>query len=106
MMWGRPVARDLDQERLLELTRMYLVDDTPPFIESRVLAMARGYIRKHTPDIKGVLAYSSTGEGHEGTVYEADGWFQLGRTTRSNWDNREGRTMRDDSPKIRWVRSP
>lgn len=78
MMWGRPVARNLDQDRLLELTRMYFIDDTPRFIESRGLGMARSYIRKHLPEVKGLLAYSSTGEGHEGTVYEADGWFCVG----------------------------
>lgn len=105
-MWGRPVARGLDQARLLELTRMYFIDDTPPFIESRALGMARSYIRKHLPDVKGVLAYSSTGEGHEGTVYEADGWFSVGHSGKVGWDSRPGRTVRDESPKIRWVRSP
>jgi len=106
MMWGRPTARNLDQWKLLELTRMYFIDDTPPFIESRALSMARKYIRKHMPEIKGLIAYSSTGQGHEGTVYEADGWFQLGVTRGTSWENRPGRTDRDLSDKIRWVRSP
>ncbi|MNI45225.1 hypothetical protein D3C76_224520 [compost metagenome] len=78
MMWGRPTARSLDRENLLELTRMYLIDDTEPFAESKALSMARKYIRKHYPQIKGLLAYSSTGEGHAGTVYLADGWFPFG----------------------------
>lgn len=107
MMWGRPTSRKIDQERILELTRMHFIDDTPPFIESHCLAMARKYIRKHNNRIKGIIAYSSTGAGHEGTVYEADGWFELGSGRGGgSWESRENRTNRDLSKKIRWVRSP
>lgn len=108
MMWGRPVARNLDGEKLLELTRMYMVDDTEPNAESRALAMARKHIRKHLPQIVGLLAYSSTGKGHEGTIYAADGWFVTGRSksSRTGWQSREGRANKDGSEKIRWARSP
>jgi len=108
MMWGRPTARNLDQRSLLELTRMFLIDGTEPFAESRALAMARKHIRKHMPEIKGLIAYSSEGAGHEGTIYRADGWFAVGQTRiRSvGWTSRERRTDRDLSRKIRWVRSP
>jgi hypothetical protein len=108
MMWGRPTARSLDRENILELTRMYLIDDTEEFAESKALAMARKHIRKNYPKIKGLLAYSSTGEGHEGKIYAADNWFPLGLTKkRSNgWTSRDARLDRDLSQKIRWVRSP
>jgi hypothetical protein len=108
MMWGRPNARKLDQNSLLELTRMYLVDDTEPNAESKSLGLARKHIRKNLPEIKGVIAYSSTGQGHEGTIYKADNWFELGRNKVSakGWSNRDGRENRDASEKIRWVRTP
>lgn len=106
MMWGRPVARNLDQKHILELTRMYIVDGTEPNAESKALALARKYIRKHMPEIKGLVAYSSLGQGHEGTIYKADGWFALGIVKPSRWSNRKGRVDRDLSEKIRWVRSP
>ncbi|WP_449583067.1 Mom family adenine methylcarbamoylation protein [Paenibacillus oceani] len=108
MMWGRPTARSLDRENILELTRMYLIDDTEGFAESKALAMARKHIRKNYPKIKGLLAYSSTGEGHEGKIYEADNWFPLGLTKKrsSGWTSRDARLDRDLSQKIRWVRSP
>jgi hypothetical protein len=95
MMWGRPNARQLDQE-------------TEPHAESKALAMARKYIRKHLPQIKGLLAYSSTGQGHEGTIYQADNWFMLGKTSKRKigWSNRENRDQKDGSQKIRWVRTP
>jgi hypothetical protein len=108
MMWGRPNARKLDQNSLLELTRMYLIDETEPNAESKALGLARKYIRKNLPEIKGLISYSSTGQAHEGTIYKADNWFELGRSKVSTrgWDNREGRETRDFSEKIRWVRTP
>lgn len=107
MMWGRPTSRRIDQKKILELTRMCFIDDTEPFIESRCLAMARKHIRKHYPRIKGIIAYSSTGRGHEGTIYEADGWFEMSSDKYGGtWENRENRVSRDLSRKIRWVRTP
>lgn len=105
MMWGRNTSPKQDHPNLLCLTRMYFVDDTERFVESRALAMARKYIRKHHPAIKGLVAYSSTRQGHEGTIYQADGWFEVSRTTQSR-DCREGRKNIDTSAKIKWCRSP
>ena len=45
MMWGRNPSPKQDQRNVLCLTRMYCVDDTEPYTESRALAMARKYIR-------------------------------------------------------------
>lgn len=109
MLWGRPSARALEQSgSILQLTRMCFVDDTEACIESRALAMARKYIRKHYPTCKGLLSYSSTGEGHVGTIYRADNWYLLGRTQarRKGWTSRAGRTDQDGSIKLRWTRSP
>lgn len=104
MMWGRPTARTYDQKKMLELTRLYMVDDTEPCAESKALGMARKYIRKRLPQVKGLISYSSTGEQHKGTIYEADGWFAVGTTEAKAW-NKEGRANIDTSKKIRWVRS-
>ena len=107
MMWGNPTARKIDQQNILELYRMYFIDDTEPFIESKCLAMARKHIRKHCPKIKGLIAYASTGAGHEGMVYRADNWYALGETKGASWKTRGGgRTDKDLSMKIRWTRSP
>jgi len=106
MMWGRPVARMLGRKNLLELTRMYFIDETERFIESKCLGMARKHIRKYYPQIKGLVAYCSEGEGHKGVVYMADNWFELGKSKGGSWENRKGRKDRDLSDKIRFVRSP
>jgi len=106
MLWGHPTARKLNQQCLLEFTRMFFVNDTPPFVESQALGMARKHIRRYFPQIKGLISYSSTGEGHEGIVYQADNWYPLGVTRSAGWQNRKGRIDRDLSDKIRWTRSP
>ena len=106
MMWGRNTSPKQDQKNLLCLTRMYFIDDTENFVESKALGIARKYIRKHHPQIKGLTAYSSTGEGHEGTVYKADGWFEVSRTRSGKRDCRSGRKNADTSSKIKWARSP
>lgn len=107
MLWGRPVSPKLDQTQLLELTRMYFIDDTDAYAESRALGMARKYIRVHKPQIKGLITYVSTEQNHTGAIFRADNWFELGRSgsPRGGWSNRKGRIDRDLSPKIRFARS-
>jgi hypothetical protein len=106
MLWGHPTARKLDQHSIMELTRMCFINDTEPFAESKCLGMARKHIRKHHGAIKGLIAYSSTGAGHEGTIYKADNWYMLGESKSASWETRLGRVNRDLSVKIRWTRSP
>ena len=108
MLWGRPTSPKIDQKTILELTRMVFIDDTERFIESKALSMARKYIRKHYPQVKGLIAYSSTAEGHKGTIYEADGWFKISesRSDTASWANRPNRQDRDLSRKIKFGRTP
>jgi hypothetical protein len=108
MLWGRPTSPKLDQKHILELTRMYFTDDTERFAESKAIAMARKHIRKHLPQIRGLIAYCSTGAGHTGTVYEADGWFKLSesRSNTASWENRPNRKDRDLSVKLKFGRTP
>lgn len=105
MLWGRNPSPKQEQRGVLCLTRMYFQDDTEPYIESRALAMARKYIRKHLPEVKGVVSYASIGEGHAGTVYKADGWFEVSRSRANARDCRSGRKNIDTSAKIKFVRS-
>ena len=108
MMYGRPTSRKIDQKHTLELTRMFFVDDTERFAESKALSMARKHIRKNLPHIRGLIAYCSTSAGHRGTVYEADGWFKLSesRSQTGNWESRPNRQNRDLSVKLKFGRTP
>jgi hypothetical protein len=98
MMWGNPTARTYDSKRILELYRMCLIDETEPCAESKALGMARKLIRDQFPQVKGLIAYSSTGEQHKGTIYLADGWFAVGTTEAKAW-NKSGRRNIDISKK-------
>ena len=108
MMWGRPTSPKIDQTHILELTRMCFIDETEHCTESKALAMARKHIRKHYPHITGLIAYSSTGESHKGTIYKADGWFLISHTKShtASWANRPNRTDRDLSTKLKFGRTP
>lgn len=49
---GRPAARSLDADRVLEITRVYFVDQTPKNTESKALSMMRAFIRHWYPKVK------------------------------------------------------
>lgn len=108
MMWGRPISRKVDQKAILELTRCCFLDFMPKNTESKGLAKARAWIRKNLPEVKGLIAYSSTGESHRGTIYLADGWFKVAETEspHASWETRGGRKNRDLSVKYKFARSP
>lgn len=108
MMWGRPTSRKIDQKSILELTRCCFLDFMPKNTESKGLAKARAWIRKHLPEVKGLIAYSSTAEEHQGTIYLADGWFKVSESEspHASWETREGRRNRDLSVKYKFARSP
>jgi hypothetical protein len=61
MMFGRPSARQYDNGTVWELTRFVFVDETPNFIESQSLAMARKYIRNNFPFVTPLLPTSKDG---------------------------------------------
>jgi hypothetical protein len=107
IMFGRPSARPYDNGTVWELTRFIFIDDTPHCTESRVLAMTRKYIRKHFPQVKGLVSYSSPAFDHHGVIYRADNWFKLGWTRGGTWDSKShpDRRNKDITKKDRWVRS-
>lgn len=109
MILGRTSARKIDQSKILELTKMYFVDEMPVNTESRGLAMMRKYVRIWLPNIRLLVAYSDPSVGHEGKVYEADGWAQFGQTgkkTGHGWKSRPNRNEDPVTSKLRWVRTP
>lgn len=109
VLLGRPSAKQYDPDKILQLHRMFFIDDTEPNVESQGLAMMRKMVRIWLPQIRGLLSYSDPEVGHAGTVYEADNWCPMGLTGEhwgDGWNSRNGR--RDDRPskKMRWFRTP
>lgn len=100
-VWGKPVARMEDQEDTAELLRFWTSDCTPKNTESKALGKMMRDMRKK--DYERVIAYASTGQGHEGTIYRATNWQQVKQTKRNQtWENRAGRDDRDKSSKIKF----
>jgi len=100
-VWGKPVARMEDQENTVELLRFWTADSTPKNTESKALGKMmrdmkeKGYER--------LIAYASTGQEHEGTIYKATNWKEVNRTDRTQtWENRNGRNDRDKTSKIKF----
>jgi hypothetical protein len=111
-IWGRPQANVMyNPDYVLQLYRVFFVDETQRCVESQALGMARKHIRTWTPGIRLVLSYSDPSVGHEGTIYDADGWCPLGPTKERHdygFQTHKGRarTVKDISAKLRWVRTP
>lgn len=63
-----------------ELARLFLLNDAPPNTESRAIAAAVAYIRRHYRDVRYLVSYADPSAGHKGTVYKAAGWLADGRT--------------------------
>src|SRR5262245_58534706 len=106
MLLGTPAAPGLD-DAILQLSRMYFIDGTEHCIESQALAMMRKFIRTWYPRIRLLLSYSDPEQGHEGTIYAADGWAKFGMTRSGGkgWNSRHCRKSSQGWPKQRWVRT-
>jgi len=100
-LWGKPVARHEDQTDTLELLRFWTMDDTPKNTESYALGrMIRDIDQKGTHSR--LIAYASTGQDHDGTIYQATNWEDCGvreTNTGDGWGNRAGRANDDPSAK-------
>jgi hypothetical protein len=109
MLLGRPASRKIDQSRVLELTRMYFVDEMQGNTESRALGLMRRFVRTWLPNVRLLVAYSDPSVGHSGSIYEADGWAQFGETGKKSgygWRSRPNRNNDPVTSKLRWLRTP
>lgn len=98
-MWGRPTSRVEDRPGQIQLTRFWTDDRTPKNAESWALSrmlrdMSRfGYER--------CITYARAAR-HEGAIYKATNWLNLGLCFPSDWQNRDGRAPTDGSPKWKY----
>ena len=74
----------------LELSRLYAVDEAPKNTESFFLGACLRWLKKHT-DIGGVISYADPTEGHQGTIYRAANFKEIGKTRPSyHYEDKEG----------------
>jgi hypothetical protein len=68
-------------EDLIELRRLCCIDDTPKNTESYFIGKTLRYLKNNT-DIKTVVSYADTMQGHEGIIYKASNFKYLGLTAK------------------------
>ena len=65
------------EDDVIELRRLCCIDDTPRNTESYFIGSSLRWLRKNT-ELKIVVSYADTEQGHQGTIYKASNFSCLG----------------------------
>jgi len=65
--------------RCWELRRLCCIDDTPTNTESYFIGQTLRWIKQNT-DVEVVVSYSDLEQGHEGVIYKASNFIQIGQS--------------------------
>lgn len=68
-------------DKLIELRRLVLIDDTPKNSESFFIGRALKWLRDNT-EIERVVSYADPNYGHAGVIYKATNFSHVGMTAR------------------------
>jgi hypothetical protein len=79
-------------DKVLELRRLCLIDDTPKNAESYFVGKTLRWLKKNT-DWEFVLSYADEEQGHTGVIYRASNFKYLGKT-------KPGKTLEVDGKKF------
>jgi hypothetical protein len=87
-VYGFPVGRqtvksitpNLENSDVLELTRLWLVDEAPKNSESYFLGKTFQWLKTNTP-VKVLISYSDPMYNHMGVIYQATNWIYQGNNT-------------------------
>lgn len=69
------------ESEVIELRRLCLVDDTPKNAESFFIGKCLRWLKQNT-DLKRVVSYADPNYGHQGIIYQATNFTQVGRTSK------------------------
>lgn len=79
-------------DKVLELRRLCLIDDTPKNAESFFVGWSIRWLKKNT-DWEFILSYADEEQGHSGVIYRASNFKYLGKTS-------AGKTLEVDGKKF------
>tara|TARA_Y100000034_G_scaffold107956_1_gene137970 strand:- start:69 stop:725 length:657 start_codon:yes stop_codon:yes gene_type:complete len=86
MIYGQPAMPATSKKyhpdnpnRCWELRRLCCIDDTPKNTESFFIGNTLRWLKRNT-DVEVVISYSDLEQGHEGVVYKASNFINLGQT--------------------------
>lgn len=68
------------KDAVTELHRLHIMDCTPKNTESWFISKCLKLLLKDKPNIHGVLTFSDTTQGHNGTIYKATNAYRCGST--------------------------
>jgi hypothetical protein len=103
-IWSTPTAanRFADGQRLLELRRLAISQESPKYTATRMLSLMIKDIRKKFPDVIRLVSYQDT-EVHTGTIYKAANWQAVHNTKVESWNGKRKRNKDQAlSVKVRW----
>ena len=69
------------KNNVIELHRLHILDVTPKNTESWFISKCLKLLIKDRPQTWGVISFSDTTEGHEGTIYKATNAYRCGKTS-------------------------
>jgi hypothetical protein len=81
----------LNQSEVCELVRVALGPHMAP--TSHVISIAVRLLRRLCPGLRLIVSYADPEHGHIGTLYQACGWFYIGRTNRESLIRLNGRLL-------------
>lgn len=90
--------------QVAELVRVALRDHQTPV--SRIVAIALRFLRKVNPDLRLVVSFADTTQGHHGGIYQAGNWLYTGITSGDREFHVNGQILHPKAVYMRkWVQS-
>ena len=68
------------KDNVIELHRLHILDVTPRNTESWFISQCFKKLLIDRPQTWGIISFSDTTEGHEGTIYKATNFYRCGKT--------------------------
>lgn len=68
-----------------ELHRLHILDCTPVNTESWFITKCLKLLKEDKPQIKAVISFSDSTEGHDGTIYKATNAYRIGQTGKATF---------------------
>ena len=71
---AQSISEDLENNQVLELTRLFIFDGYGKNIESYFIGQTIKWLQSNT-DIKALISYADPKVGHKGGIYQATNWL-------------------------------
>ena len=99
---GRPVARHIDHDNIISISRFAAIPTRPANTGSWLIAKAREWARLE--GFQRIIAYAGVA-GNYGTIYEAAGFdlVKVDEASGESWNSRENRRTVSDFTRRKWV---